>query len=64
MTSLKRGVREELWHGFWMRRRTAEKQSEYERRRDELRAAAELQLSSYRVFVAPLGPVPAVAGTY
>jgi hypothetical protein len=58
VASLQRGVRKELWHGFWMKKRAAEKQSEYDRRREELRAAAELQLSNYRVFVAPLGPEP------
>ncbi len=58
MASLKRGVREELWHGFWMRKRTADKQGEYDRRREELRAAAELQLSTFRVFVASLDPMP------
>jgi hypothetical protein len=58
MASFKRGVREELWHGFWMGKRTAEKQGEYDRRREELRAAAELQLSNYRIFVASLWPEP------
>lgn len=58
MSSLNRGVREEIWHGFWMRKRSTEKQSEYDRRREELRVAAELQLSNFRVFVAPLGSAP------
>jgi hypothetical protein len=58
MTSLKRGVRREIWHGFWSRKRTAEKETEYDRRREELRIAADEQLANYRVFVAPLDPAP------
>jgi hypothetical protein len=58
MASLKQGVRKEVWHGFWSKKRTLEKLSEYAIRRQELRMAVEEQLSSYRVFVASAGPAP------
>ena len=56
--SLRSGVRKETWHGFWFGKRSAEKQSEYNDRSEEIRMAAEQLLASYRVFVAPLDPAP------
>jgi len=38
----------------------AEKQSEYDARRDELRRAADEQMASYRIFIVALAPVPRV----
>jgi hypothetical protein len=57
VSALQRGVREEVWPGFWFRQRTPEKQREYERRGDEIRAALQLLLANYRIFVAPVPPV-------
>lgn len=54
-SSLRQGVRKEIWHGFWFCKRTAEKQQEYERRSGEIRLAAAELLVDYRVFVAALG---------
>lgn len=56
--SLKQGMRTEIWHGFWTKKRTMEKQGEYDRRREELCRVADEQLSAYRVFVASADPVP------
>lgn len=56
--SLQRGIRKEIWHGFWSRKRTIEKKKEYDSRHDELRNAAEVQLAAFRVFVAKVDPVP------
>lgn len=58
--SLKDGIRKEIWHGFWTKKRSRRRLVEYDRRREELRAAADRQLANYRVFVAPVGPVPRI----
>ena len=58
--ALQRGVRRELWHGFWMRPRSAERTTEYETRRLELEEAARRQLSSFRIFVASVGIAPRI----
>jgi hypothetical protein len=50
--SLKRGIRNEIWHGFWFKQRSAEKQDEYNNRSEELRLAANELLTNYRIFVA------------
>lgn len=58
--SLKQGVRQEIWHGFWSKKRSAEKQSEYDSRRNEIVLAADEQLSNFRIFVASVDPRPRV----
>jgi hypothetical protein len=57
--SLKQGVRKEIWHGigFGTKKRTSERRNEYDKRREELRMAADEQLAAYCVFVAPVEPV-------
>jgi hypothetical protein len=55
--SLKECVRTEIWHGFWFKKRSVEKQNEYEQRADEIRGAARELLANYRVFVAPVSPL-------
>ena len=52
MDALRRGIRCEVWHGFWTRKRSPEKQQEYDRRRLELETAAQRQLAAFRVFAA------------
>jgi hypothetical protein len=53
MPSLKRGQRNEIWHGFYMKKkRPPDKVREYMDRREELLRAANEQMSSYRIFVA------------
>lgn len=56
--SLKKGLRKKIWRGFWFSNRPIEKQNEYNNRCEEIRSATEQLLSSYRVFVAPVDPVP------
>jgi hypothetical protein len=55
--SLREGIRKEIWHGFWFKKRSIEKQKAYESRADELRMAANELLLNYRVFVAPVDPM-------
>ena len=55
--SLKAGMRKEIWHGFWFKKRAVEKQNEYEHRANEIRRAAHELLANYRVFVAPVDPM-------
>lgn len=56
--SLKRGIRKVLWPGFWFKQRSPEKQEEYNERSEELRLAATELLTSYRIFLASVEPVP------
>lgn len=58
--ALQQGIRTELWHGFWMKKRTTEKQKDYESRRNEIVAAARKQLSAFRIFVAQVDPAPRI----
>jgi hypothetical protein len=58
LDALRRGIRSEVWHGFWMRKRNPEKQQEYDRRRLELNAAAQAQLATFRILVADVDPLP------
>ncbi len=58
--SLMRGERKKIWPGFWYRKRPPALEQEYERRKPELIVALDALLSAYRVFVAPLPPVPRV----
>jgi hypothetical protein len=57
---LQQGVRAELWHGFWMKKRSTEKQKDFELRQVEIVNAARKQLSAFRVFVARVAPMPRV----
>jgi hypothetical protein len=56
--SLKNGVRKEIWHGFWFKKRLVQEQIEYDNRFNEIHTAANDLLSNYRVFVAPVDPMP------
>lgn len=58
LTDIQKGIRTEIWHGFWMKKRSQEKLKDYETRREEIDEAARKQLSAFRVFVAqtPLTP--------
>ena len=55
--SLKSGVRSEVWHGFWFKKRSIEKQDEYNKRSEEIRWASNELLANYRVFVASVDPI-------
>jgi hypothetical protein len=57
---LQRGIRREHWHGFWMKKRSSEKQKVYDVRRDELAGLARKQLSAFRIFVAAVDPLPRI----
>ena len=57
VASLKQGVREKVWPGFWFRRRSPEKQSAYDRCSEQIGAAAEELLANYRIFLAPVAPI-------
>lgn len=54
--SLKLGVRDIVWPGFWFKKRSVEMQAEYETRTKEIQDAVQLLLKNYRIFVAPLSP--------
>lgn len=56
--SLKNGIRKEIWRGFWFKKRSIQKQIEYENRFNEIYMATKDLLSNYRVFVAPVDPAP------
>lgn len=58
--ALRQGIRKEIWHGFWTKERSPEKQKDYESRRDEITDAAREQLSAFRVFVAQVEPAPRI----
>ncbi len=58
--ALQQGIRTELWHGFWMKKRSTKKQKEYESRREEIVEAARNQLSVFRIFVAQVDPTPRI----
>lgn len=56
--SLRTGIRKEIWPGFWFKRKTVDRQHEYENRFGEIHIAAKELLANYRVFVAPIDPRP------
>ena len=56
--AMKQGIRKEIWHGFWTKKRSEEKQREYERRKSELEAVAQTQLATFRVFTAMVDTKP------
>jgi hypothetical protein len=57
---LQQGIRTELWHGFWMKKRSPEKQKEYESRSYEIIDCARKQLSTFRIFLARIDPAPRI----
>ncbi|HEV8717152.1 MAG TPA: hypothetical protein VGX03_30570 [Candidatus Binatia bacterium] len=60
VTSLKNGVRNKVWQGFWFKKKSVEMRREYEGRAEEIRNAAEELLASYRIFIAPMPPIARV----
>lgn len=56
--SLKNGIRNEIWRGFWFKKKLVEDKFEYENRSNEIRMATYNLLSNYRVFVAAIEPTP------
>jgi predicted DNA-binding transcriptional regulator len=57
LPALQRGVRQEIWHGFYFsENRPPAKIAEFNARKAELLAAVHEQLSTYRIFVAPTMP--------
>lgn len=60
IAALKQGVRQEIWHGFWFKQRSVEKQNEYNYRCSEIRLAADEQLMNFRIFVASVTPMPRI----
>lgn len=52
--TLKKGMRKEIWHGFWFKQRSAERQEEYGKRSEEILLAANELLTNYRIFVASI----------
>lgn len=54
--SLKKGIRDVIWPGFWFKKRTVEMQAEYQARAEEIQDAVQVLLANYRIFVAPLSP--------
>jgi hypothetical protein len=60
LVDLQQGIRTELWHGFWMRKRSTKKQKEYKSRREEIVEAARKQLSVFRIFVARIDRTPRI----
>jgi hypothetical protein len=53
-----KGIRSEIWHGFYSSNRPPEKEQEFDRRKHELCAAAEAQLAEFRVFAARVTTAP------
>ena len=61
ITSMKKGIRKEVWHGFWMtKKRSPQKQKEYETRRLIINKAVHKQLAGFRIFVAKIGTRPRI----
>ena len=46
------GQRREVWHGFWTKTRSPQKQQEYDVREHEIQTAAREQMRGFRIFVA------------
>jgi hypothetical protein len=56
ISAMKAGFRKEVWHGFWMRKkRSREKQAEYNNRRLEIQESVRNQLAGFRIFAAHIG---------
>jgi len=58
--AMRAGTRREIWHGFWMKERPAERMAEFAARRPAIGEAVERQLTGFRVFVADVGTRPRV----
>ena len=52
LEKMKQGQRKEIWHGFWMGKRSPDKEKEFERRRLELEDLANQHLDTFKVFSA------------
>src|SRR5688500_8263200 len=52
MESVRDGIRNEIWHGFWTKPRSPEKLADYEARLTSINIALQRQLAAYRIFVA------------
>ncbi len=58
--AMQRGVRKEVWPGFWTGKRSRKQQAEYHKRQTEIQDAARKQLEGFRVFVAKIGTEPRI----
>lgn len=58
INAMQRGVRKEIWHGFWTRERLPDKKREYLRRKIEINKAVCNQLRGFRIFAANIGTQP------
>jgi hypothetical protein len=55
LKSFQQGARHKVWPGFWMKKpRSPSLVAEYDRRLSEIRAATNIWLDGYRVFIAPV----------
>lgn len=52
MNMMRKGHRQEIWHGFYWKDKPLNKQLEFTNRRAELQYAAQVQMSTYQIFVA------------
>lgn len=57
VASMKEGIRNKVWPGFWFKKRSPEMLQEYERRAAEIGVATNKLLSNYRIFVASAAPI-------
>ncbi len=58
MEAMKQGRRDEIWHGFFTRRRPPAREMDFTSRQEEIQRAVAKQLAEFRIFVAPLAPEP------
>lgn len=58
--SLVCGERKKVWPGFWFKKRTPELERDYLQRAEEISVALDRLLAAYRVFLAPVPPIPRV----
>lgn len=54
MDAMKKGQRVEIWHGFFSRPKAPARLQDFNQRREQIRSATEIQLASYRIFIASL----------
>jgi|ERR1022692_3866521 hypothetical protein len=60
ISAMQNGIKKQVWHGFWMRKRSPEKESEFVSRRFVIEDAVRKQLAGFRVFVANIGTKPRI----
>lgn len=58
MEAMRQGKREEVWHGFFTKKRSPDRKEDFFRRKTEIQEAIENQLATFRVFLGPLEPEP------